>query len=101
MTDKAEEREKIIIKALTEKKVSYPCLLCKGECLSLFDGFLITDIEKIAEDRVLRNIPIILVVCDNCGYIRQHRIESLGIPKKKKENISWQRAEFKGNKNGK
>jgi predicted nucleic-acid-binding Zn-ribbon protein len=79
----------VIIKKLKDKNATLPCPACGNEDFTLLDGdfrqeFIVWD--KLPAGIVPpthRSMNYIVLVCDNCGYIRQHAKKPLGIPTRK------------------
>jgi predicted nucleic-acid-binding Zn-ribbon protein len=82
-----------IIKILKDKKATLPCPACGNEDFTLVDGdftqeFIIiaggqssgVPLELASPGR--RSLNYIVLVCDNCGYLRQHAMKPLGITPK-------------------
>lgn len=74
-----------IISILKEKKAVLPCPACGQEDFTLVDGDFIQEfiawgkLPKALGGPGLRSINYIVLVCDNCGYLRQHALKPLGI----------------------
>ena len=77
-----------IIKILRDKKATLPCPACGHDGFTLLEGDFAQDF--IAWGKLpgplsppgRRSISYIMLVCDNCGYLRQHAIKPLGITPK-------------------
>ncbi|MCX5890709.1 MAG: hypothetical protein NTY36_14875 [Deltaproteobacteria bacterium] len=76
-----------IIQILKDKKATLPCPACGQDAFTLVDGDFTQ--ESIGWGTTLltgalsrRSINYIVLVCDNCGYIRQHAVKPLGITPK-------------------
>jgi predicted nucleic-acid-binding Zn-ribbon protein len=81
------------IKKLRDKNATLPCPACGNEDFTLVDG----DFKKefidwgesplaalgVPPGPIRRSLNYIVLVCDNCGYIRQHAKKPLGIPTRK------------------
>lgn len=76
-----------IIKVLTERIGGFSCPICHKGHFSLVDGFsshaLTDDYHIINLDGKI--IPFVMLVCDNCGFVSQHALGSLGILPKQEE----------------
>jgi hypothetical protein len=82
-----------IAKILTSKGALHPCHRCGGKNFSILDGF-----SKLLIDNDLTQIqtitiggptvPIVMVVCNNCGAITMHAMGALELMPKNgdKEN---------------
>lgn len=78
-----------IIKILKDKQATKPCPACGQDAFTLLDGdfrqeFIVLQKSPfgiVAPSR--RSLNYIILVCDNCGYLRQHAKKPLGIPTRK------------------
>jgi len=81
-----------IITALNRKNVSQPCPRCAAKNFSVVGESEISVTQPPSQAGGMvslaslgRNIPtkttmpIIIVTCDNCGYISQHAVAALGL----------------------
>ena len=84
----------INIKRLQDKGATLPCPACGHDGFTLLDGDFTQEfrawggkhsgaIEPIIKPSSRRSLTYIVLVCDNCGYIRQHAKKPLGIPTRK------------------
>lgn len=77
---KDEERNKIA-KILSERIGNFTCPICKRGHFSLIDGYssyaLTDNYRKINIDGKI--IPFTMLVCDNCGFITQHALGTIGL----------------------
>jgi predicted RNA-binding Zn-ribbon protein involved in translation (DUF1610 family) len=83
----------INIKRLQDKGATLPCPACGHEDFTLVDGDFKQEFIDWGESPlaalgvrpapIRRSINYIVLVCDNCGYIRQHAKKPLGIPTRK------------------
>ncbi|MEW6658268.1 MAG: hypothetical protein AB1424_06385 [Thermodesulfobacteriota bacterium] len=85
-----------IIKILKDKKATLPCPACGQDAFTLVDGdftqeFIASGLRAPLglavhnEAKAFpyhRSINYIVLVCDNCGYLRQHAMKPLGITPK-------------------
>lgn len=84
-----------IIHILKEKKATKPCPACGQDAFTLVDGDFTQEFmhgEQPAVDPFggmlgltvpgRRSLTYIVLVCDNCGYLRQHAMKPLGITPK-------------------
>ncbi len=69
-----------IIQILKEKKAILPCPACGQDAFTLLGGDFTQESISSRGGRGLLNY--IVLVCDNCGYIRQHAMNRLGITPK-------------------
>jgi ribosomal protein L37E len=86
---KAEMTSEEIINILKDKKATLPCPACGQDAFTLLDGdftqeFLPWRSPSFAPLglRGQRSFHYIVLVCDNCGYLRQHAMKPLGITPK-------------------
>lgn len=77
---KEEDREKII-KILSKRIGNFTCPICHEGHLSLVDGYsshVLTDnFHVINMDGKI--IPFVMLVCNNCGFISQHALGTIGL----------------------
>lgn len=83
----------INIKRLQDKGATSPCPACGHEDFTLVDGDFNQEFIAWGESPlgplgvrpapIRRSLNYIVLVCDNCGYIRQHAKKPLGIPTRK------------------
>lgn len=78
-----------VIKILKDKNATLPCPACGQDAFTLLDGdftqeFLPWRSPSFASLglRGQRSFHYIVLVCDNCGYLRQHAMKPLGITPK-------------------
>jgi hypothetical protein len=85
-----------IIKILEDKKATLPFPACGHDGFTLVDGDFAQELIASGAREPLgpafhspgvafpfhRSINYIVLVCDNCGYIRQHAMKPLGITPK-------------------
>lgn len=80
-----------VINALNKKKVNQPCPRCSSNNFSVVGESEIMVIKPpptqnrlgilagLTRPPVKTTMPIIIVTCDNCGYVSQHAQASLGL----------------------
>jgi hypothetical protein len=75
-----------IIKILRDKKATLPCPACGHDGFTLLEGDFSQDFLASAGTLLTglghRSLNYIMLVCDNCGYLRQHAMKPLGITPK-------------------
>jgi uncharacterized Zn finger protein len=79
-----------IIKIIEEKKATLPCPACGKYAFTLVDAEFIQEssVKQWLASLAFSDLPsprslnYIVLVCDNCGYIRQHAMKPLGITPK-------------------
>ncbi len=69
-----------IIKILKDKKATLPCPACGQDAFTLVDGDFTQTSTGIGPGH--RSLSYIVLVCDNCGFLRQHAMKPLGITPK-------------------
>jgi len=69
-----------IIQRLKDKKAILECPACAHDGFTLLEGDFTQ--EFITPGASHRSLNYIVLVCDNCGYIRQHAMKPLGITPK-------------------
>ncbi len=76
-----DKEKKIIIKTLKEKGATLSCPGCDDYSFTLLDGYFNQIIQKKGNSVRLEGyaLPSVVVVCDNCGYMRQHALGALGL----------------------
>lgn len=74
------ERLDLVIKALNEKGVKLPCPRCgKKEFSIVEESVVLLQPDPEAFTIGGPSIPVIIVVCNHCGYITSHAKKVLGI----------------------
>lgn len=77
-----DKEKKEIISALEKKGATYPCPACNKKEFTLLNGYFHDTIEEGVSsygDFYNAFIPSIVMICNNCGYIRNHAVGSLEI----------------------
>lgn len=81
-----------IIDALNRKQVTKPCPRCSSNEFSIIGESEIQITKSFSPSgpalghmmglyqQNTATLPIIIVTCDNCGYISQHALEALNLP---------------------
>lgn len=82
------EREKLttkfrrkIVKVLEERGVE-SCPMCKQRKFNLLDGFIRIHIQSApAKAFVLGgpSVPVVAIICENCGFMSQHALGALDL----------------------
>jgi hypothetical protein len=78
------EQKKKIADVLEKRKHGLTCPMCQNKNFIMADGFfnnnMQTDFSSISIGGP--SIPTIAIICDNCGFVSQHALGTLGlIPK--------------------
>jgi uncharacterized Zn finger protein len=78
-----QERLNSIVQALTSRGVNKPCPRC-GHLKFSVVGEAIIAINDDPSTVVVGGpaIPVVLVACDNCGYVSQHASIPLGVARR-------------------
>lgn len=70
-----------IASKLTDKGAHLPCHRCGHTTFSIIDGYsnyiVQANIEDLTKRIGGRSLPVILVVCENCGAITPHAFKAL------------------------
>lgn len=77
-----------VIKALTEKKAVLPCSRCGCNSFTVLDGYSKIMLDKEVDASIRLGgpvVPVVAVVCTNCGAITLHALGALGLLRKKGE----------------
>jgi predicted nucleic-acid-binding Zn-ribbon protein len=75
-----EERLKSINDALLKKCITYPCPLCGSGNFTSTDGFIPQAVRTEGGNPIEMSVlPTIVIICVNCGYVRQHELYYLGL----------------------
>ncbi len=71
-----------IAQKIQEKGAIKPCHRCGKNQFTVLDGFSIIPLQEDSNARGLvvggPNVPVALIVCNNCGAITQHALGALG-----------------------
>lgn len=88
MTTFSNDQKQEIVNKLNERKVNLPCPRCNGNNFTLMDGYfnqpIQYDLSKVKIGGT--SIPSVLTICNNCGYLSQHALGTLGLLPKKDED---------------
>lgn len=70
-----------IIAALEARGANKPCPRCYVNSWNLVDGFVNHPMSDIPGQLILGgpSIPVVVVVCDNCGYLAEHAVGKLAV----------------------
>ena len=80
--------KKKITKALEERGAMRACPRCGNASFTLLNGYFNQTIQTELRGMVIGgpSIPSAVVACDNCGYLSQHALGTLGLlPEKEAE----------------
>jgi hypothetical protein len=75
------DMRKTIITALEACGANKPCPRCYTNSWNLVDGFVNHPLSDIPGQLILGgpSIPVVVVVCDTCGYLAEHAAGKLGL----------------------
>lgn len=76
-----EDKNNVIAK-LNDRGARMPCPRCGNQQFSLLDGYFSHQIQQSTNEIVIGGgptVPIVAVVCTNCGFISQHALGALGM----------------------
>lgn len=85
-----EEDKQRIISILNNRIENFVCPICHKGKFSLVDGYSSCGLSDNYNNINLggRMLPFVMIVCNNCGFISQHAIGSLGmLDKKDTDNV--------------
>jgi hypothetical protein len=77
-----------IIQILSERGANKPCHRCGHKHFSLVDKYSILTLQDNIPGPIAiggPNVPVVLVVCNNCGAITAHALGALVLLETKKE----------------
>jgi predicted nucleic-acid-binding Zn-ribbon protein len=78
--DLTTEQKNKIKRILDERGVSQPCPRCSNKNFTMAKGYFSQPIQaQLSGYLEGRALPSIAIICDNCGYISQHALGSLGL----------------------
>ena len=82
-----EQKEKIKVELL-RKIPTLTCPMCHNKGFTMADGYFLNSMQVDLTSVSLggQAIPTIAVICNNCGFISQHALGSLGLLPKNIEN---------------
>lgn len=76
-----EDEKNQIAKILSERVGNFVCPICGKGHFSLVDGYSSQGLNEDYRKTILSTkvIPFVMLVCDNCGFISQHALGTLGL----------------------
>lgn len=86
--EKKQEIKNSLELKLKEKSRQLKCPICENSSFILADGFTQDSLQEGLTGIVLggRSIPVIIVICDHCGYVLRFSLGVLGLlPKSEAE----------------
>lgn len=89
-----EEQKKVLIDALNNKfgEKELHCPMCGNNQFTISDGYIVNLMqEDLKNFKIDKGIPSISIICDNCGFISQHALGTLGmlpVQEQPKEGVS-------------
>ena len=84
-----DKRQEEIKKALEERGAKLICPMCGNKSFTLLDGYFNQTIQIDFKGMVLGgpSIPSVVIVCNQCGYLSQHALGTLGLlPREEAKN---------------
>jgi hypothetical protein len=77
----SEEQKNKIKEALIKKVPNLSCPMCKHNNFAMTQGYIVHTLQSNYSSVTLGGeaIPSIGIICNNCGFISQHAIGSLGL----------------------
>ena len=84
----SEEEKRKIANTLSSKIPSIVCPMCHHNNFFILDGYFNIPINANINEMVIggTSIPIIGIVCANCGFISNHALGAIGLLNKKGKN---------------
>lgn len=75
------EREREVLAALENVGVLNMCPLCRQSGFQLFPGYFVNIVQQDIGVVKLegKSIPVVILMCKNCGFVSQHSLASLGL----------------------
>ena len=82
----SQEQANDIANALNQRKIY--CTICKSSKLIVIDGYITHSLQNDPLKITIggRILPMVAVVCDDCGHIMYFSMSSLGLMGAKKKN---------------
>lgn len=76
----SQAKQQEIINALSTKSMNYECSFCHQRHFVLQDGYTLFAMQDDVRGLQLggRAMPVVMLLCNNCGYVMQFAIGSLG-----------------------
>jgi len=71
-----------ILDILTKKGATNPCHRCNKNQFTILDGYTQIGLQDSLREAVLsreRSIPVVDIICSNCGAITSHALGALGL----------------------
>ncbi len=68
-----QENKESIIQKVKKKAINLQCPVCSNQNMMIADGYFAHDIQNSLKSRTLggQNVPVIPIICSNCGLIRE------------------------------
>ena len=76
-----EEQQRNIIQILNARIGEVPCPMCGHKHFVLADGYFLNSIQDNLNSISIggKNVPAVVIICQNCGFISQHALGMLGL----------------------
>ena len=77
----SDEQKEEFKKVLQDRAATRPCPRCGNASFFLLDGHLSPTIQANLTKSILggKNVPVIVLICDRCGFLSQHALGVLGL----------------------
>ena len=88
-----------VISELNKRVPNLVCPICKSGQMVLADGFISHQINKELTNSFLiggSTVPVVAIICKNCGHVMEFSVGVLGLLPKKDEEATKQPREQKG-----
>ena len=90
MSTKFDDNKNKIIEELKKRISNFECPICKHKEFVLGGGYFAHDLQQDLKSRQMGgvNIPTVPLICQNCGYIAEFAVGTLGLlPKEEDKDI--------------
>ena len=83
-----DQQKQDIVNRIREKAPNLQCPMCKTKAFSLADGYFVNTMQSDFNSLSLggQAIPTVAIICNNCGFVSQHAVGSLGLLPKENKN---------------
>ncbi len=77
----SDEQKEEFKKAIQDRGATKPCPRCGNASFILLDGYLSPTLQTDLGKTILggAGVPIVAVICKNCGFLSQHALGILGL----------------------
>ena len=79
-----EEEKGKIVEALKKRGATLECPRCKKDKFAVLDGYIVNTLQAHYRGLVYggKTLPTAIIVCQNCGFLSQHALGSIGLLEK-------------------